>query len=98
MKKTAYTVTITSISIRHSSYMDVNTVHVTKFELRAFKRLASQAKENLKPTSLLLVTKENSSRKQSGGSGERMGGRRVTVCISPSWKEGREKRTEPALL
>lgn len=61
MKKTAYTVTITSISIRHSSYVDVNAVHVTKCELRAFKRL------DLKPASLLLVTKENSSRKQSRG-------------------------------
>lgn len=67
MKKTAYTVTITSISIRHSFYVDVNAVHMTKCELRAFKRLASQAKENLKPASLLLVTKENSSRKQSRG-------------------------------
>ena len=66
MKKTAYTVTITSISIRHSSYVDVKAVHMTKCELRAFKRLASQAKENLKPASLLLVTK-NSSRKQSRG-------------------------------
>lgn len=45
---------------------------------------------NLKPASLL--HRKNSSKKQSGRDWvlERMGGRRVTVCISPSWKEGRK--------